>query len=324
MLPVAVDVMGGDFAPEAILKGALETAEEGIPVVLVGPEEILKSVDKQNVSTVYASEVIAMDEDPAVAVRQKKDSSIVRGLELVRDNKASSFVSAGNTGAVMAASVFRLGRIKRVTRPGIATPLPIPNRTPAVLIDAGANTECRPEWLAQFAQMASIFAKERFNIALPKVALLSNGEEANKGSALVKETYALLKNENSSLFEFIGNYEGRDLLTGEADVIVTDGFTGNVALKALEGSSKFFIDTLVNVIGSDESLKDCAEKLFSRLAPIALQMDPETTGGAMLLGVKGVSVISHGSSSFRAIKNAIKAASQMAEAQLISKIESII
>jgi glycerol-3-phosphate acyltransferase PlsX len=321
VLPVALDVMGGDNAPEEILKGAFIAADEDIPVILVGPESVLKDVDHPRISKFFVSQAIAMDEDPALAVRQKKDSSIVRGVELVKDLKASAFVSAGNTGAVMAASLFRLGRIKNVSRPGIATPLPVPNRKPVVLIDAGANTECKSEWLVQFAHMGSIFSKQRFDIKQPKVALLSNGEEAGKGSILVKDTYELLSREPTKDFEFIGNCEGRDILTTQADVIVTDGFTGNVALKTLEGSLKFFINTLIAVLSQSTELKELLEKIFSVLAPVATQLDPETTGGAMLLGVKGVSVISHGSSSAKAIVNAIKAAYSMAQADLVTKLE---
>src|SRR4030081_360124 len=192
MLPIALDAMGGDKAPGEIVAGArLATDERGIPVVLVGRAADLG--DTHGLAVIDASEVIAMDDDPGSSVRRKKDSSLVRAAEAVRDGKASAMISAGNTGATMASALLRMGRIKGVMRPAIATPIPVPGGTPTVLLDAGANSECQAEWLVQFAQMGAVLARERYGIAVPKVGLLSIGEEAGKGNPLVKETYALMK-----------------------------------------------------------------------------------------------------------------------------------
>src|SRR5580693_3342546 len=231
--------MGGDKSPGEIVEGARRVvADFGIPVVLVGPPDQVGDIF--GLSLVACTEVIAMDEDPAGGVRRKKDSSLVRAAELVRDGRASAMVSAGNTGATMAAALLRMGRLPGVVRPCIATPLPRLGRTPAVLVDAGANAECTAAMLVQFAQMGAAYVAARFGTTAPTVGLLSIGEEPTKGTPLVKETHALLAAEggagSAAGFEFVGNLEGRDLLPSPADVIVTDGFTGNVALKALEGT----------------------------------------------------------------------------------------
>ncbi|MFZ4811083.1 MAG: phosphate acyltransferase, partial [Ilumatobacteraceae bacterium] len=225
MLPIAVDAMGGDRAPGEILAAAHAAAAQGIPVALVGPEGLDGIGD---IPLIPASEVIEMHDDPAQGVRRKKDSTLVRAAEAVRDGKASAMISAGNTGATMAAALLRMGRIKGVNRPAIATPLPVPGHAPNILLDAGANAEVQAEWLVQFAQMGSVFARHRFGIEQPKVGLLSIGEEPGKGDTLRKEAYELLS--VAPGIEFVGNIEGRDMLLKTADVIVTDGFTGNVVL----------------------------------------------------------------------------------------------
>src|SRR5581483_8674133 len=241
-LPVAIDAMGGDKAPGEIVDGARQVSTgDGIAVVLVGPPEQVG--DTGDLPLVACTEVIAMDEDPAGGVRRKKDSSLVRAAELVRDGKASAMVSAGNTGATMASALLRMGRLPGVIRPCIATPLPRLGKEPAILVDAGANSECTAAMLVQFAQMGAAYVTARFATESPTVGLLSIGEEPTKGTPLVKETHGLLA--AASGFEFVGNLEGRDLLPSPADVIVTDGFTGNVALKALEGSLLFLFDTLL-------------------------------------------------------------------------------
>src|SRR4051812_42245870 len=240
MLPIAVDAMGGDRAPDAIIEGARLAADElGVPIVLVGRPDALG--DAAGLDVIPASEVIDMHDDPAAGVRRKKDSSLVRAAEAVRDGKASAMVSAGNTGAAMASALLRMGRIKGVSRPAIATPIPVPGGTPTVLLDAGANAECQPQWLVQFAQMGAGFAHERYGTVRPKVGLLSIGEEATKGNPLVKETYPLLAAADLA-GEFVGNVEGRDIMTDGVDVVVTDGFTGNVALKTLEGGLKALVN----------------------------------------------------------------------------------
>ncbi len=327
-LPVAVDAMGGDKAPGDIVEGARRAVDEhGVRVVLVGPPEQVG--DTLGLDLVACTEVIAMDEDPASAVRRKKDSSLVRAAELVRDAKASAMVSAGNTGATMASALLRMGRLPGVVRPCIATPLPRLGRTPAVLVDAGANAECTAQMLVQFAQMGAAYVAARFGTESGgagatgnSVGLLSIGEEPSKGTPLVKEAHALLAAEKG--FEFIGNLEGRDLLPSPADVIVTDGFTGNVALKALEGSLRFLFDTMLGVFGTDDATREASSVLLPYLLPLAAQFEPENTGGAMLLGTNGVCVISHGSSSATAMMNAVLVAHECASRGLADQVAAAV
>ena len=319
-LPVAVDAMGGDNAPEAIVAGARQVAETtDINVALVGQPGAMG--DTGDLQVFSASEVIGMDDDPGQGVRQKKDSSLVRAAEAVRDGKALAMVSAGNTGATMASALLRMGRLSKVIRPAIATPIPSPHRShPTVLLDAGANAECTPQMLIQFAQMGSAFAAKRYDVARPRVALLSIGEEKSKGTPLEKETHALLADgAGGKAFDFVGNVEGRDFFEDMADVIITDGFTGNVALKTLEGAMRFLIGALTDILGRPE-LSDAAAALFPHLLPLAANLDPENTGGAMLLGVDGVCVISHGSSSSVAMVNAITVAHDLAVAGLVEAV----
>ena len=321
-LPVAVDAMGGDNAPGEIVAGARRAKDEhGIDVVLVGPPDQVG--DTLGLELIECTEVIGMDEDAAQGVRRKKDSSLVRSAELVRDGAACAMVSAGNTGATMGAALLRMGRIKGVHRPCIATPLPRPGGAPAVLVDAGANAECTPAMLLQFAQMASAFSTARFGIEQPTTALLSIGEESSKGTPLVKETHGLLA-EGVSGVNFIGNVEGRDLLGAPVDVIVTDGFTGNVALKTLEGSLKFLMAALYEVFGSTEETRAATDVLLPHLLPLAAALDPEGTGGAMLLGLEGVCIISHGSSSSTAIFNAIKVGHDLAAAGITEALRAAV
>src|SRR5437773_2833296 len=243
--------MGGDRAPGEIVAGARQAADElGVPVVLVGQPEAIG--DAGGLEVIPASEVIGMAEDPAQGVRRKKDSSLVRAAEAVRDGKASAMVSAGNTGATMASALLRMGRIKGVSRPAIATPIPVPGSTPTILLDAGANAECQAEWLVQFAQMGAVLAGKRYGIAKPRVGLLSIGEEPGKGTPLVKETHALLVDASLGDATFIGNVEGRDVMTDDVDVIVTDGFTGNVTLKTLEGSLRALVNALFAVFAAND------------------------------------------------------------------------
>jgi phosphate acyltransferase len=322
MLPIAVDAMGGDHAPGEIVEGArLAVAELGVPVVLVGRPDDLP--DTGGLEVIPASEVIAMDADPASSVRTMKDSSLVRAAEAVRDGRASAMVSAGNTGATMASALLRMGRIKGVSRPAIATPIPVPGAPhPTVLLDAGANAECQAEWLVQFAQMGAVFARARYGIERPKVALLSIGEEPTKGNPLVKDTHKLLAAEDWAALgaEFVGNVEGRDLMTDAADVVVTDGFTGNVALKTLEGSLKTLVAALLAAFDADDAAREASAALWPSLSPLYASLDPENTGGAMLLGTDGVCVISHGSSSARAVVNAVAVARDMVEGDIVGHL----
>lgn len=325
MLPIAVDAMGGDHAPDAIVAGARAAAASGTPVVLVGPADLGDRVDIGDLPLIVASEVIEMDEDGGKAVRRKKDSTLVRAAEAVRDGEASAMISAGNTGATMASALLRMGRIKGVKRPAIATIIPVPDGAPTVLLDAGANAEVQAELLVQFAQMGSIFSRHRFDLESPTIGLLSIGEEPGKGDTLRKEAYPLLvEAAEGGALNFIGNVEGRDVMSETADVIVTDGFTGNVVLKTLEGGLKTIVNALLGAFGSDPSYKPHADALMPALLPLYEMLDPETYGGAMLLGVDGVCIISHGSSSERAIVNAISVAREMVEADVVGEITTAI
>jgi glycerol-3-phosphate acyltransferase PlsX len=322
-LPIALDAMGGDHAPGAIVDGAHRAkAELGVDVLLVGRPEPLAPL-QGDLDVFPASEVIAMDADPASSVRTMKDSSLVRAAELVRDGKASAMVSAGNTGATMASALLRMGRIKGVARPAIATPIPVFGSTPTILLDAGANAECQPAWLVQFAQMGAVYARERWGVQEPRVGLLSIGEEPTKGTPLVKETHELLAADGALAgagARFVGNVEGRDLMTPDVDVVVTDGFTGNVALKTLEGGMKAIVTAVVGALSATEF----ADKALDGLLPLYAQVDPDQHGGAMLLGVNGVCIISHGSSSDTAIVNAIRVARDLVEADLVEHLRAVV
>ena len=311
--------MGGDRAPGEIVAGARLAAAQGIPVVLVGPADL---ADRGDLALIEASEVIGMDEDAAQGVRRKKDSTLVRAAEAVRDGRASAMVSAGNTGATMASALLRMGRIKGVSRPAIATPIPVPGSTPTILLDAGANAEVQPEWLVQFAQMGSVFARRRYGLERPRVGLLSIGEEATKGNTLVKEAHSLLL--DAPGIQFIGNVEGRDLMTDLVDVVVTDGFTGNVVLKTLEGGLRTVVRAILAAFGSRPEYKEHADALLPALMPLYEAIDPETTGGAILLGVDGVCIISHGSSSSRAIVNALKVAKELVESDIVAELRAAV
>ncbi|CAB4649446.1 unannotated protein [freshwater metagenome] len=314
MLPVAVDALGGDKAPAEIVAGAKQAAAEGIPVLLVGPADLQ---DIGELPLHVATEFIDMHEDPASSVRNKKDSTLVVSAELVRDGKASAMISAGNTGATMASALLRMGRIKGVKRPAIATPIPVPGSTPTVMLDAGANAEVEAAWMTQFALMGTVYARARFGIEKPRVGLLSIGEEPGKGDTLRKETYELLS--VASGINFIGNVEGRDIMTPDVDVVVTDGFTGNVALKTLEGTMRMIVKELFASIGEPQ-YKEHTEALMPALLNLYAKFDPDSTGGAILLGVDGVCIISHGSSSARAMLNGIKVAKDMVDCNMVSLI----
>lgn len=318
MLPIAVDAMGGDRAPSEILAGALQAAELGIPVLLVGPEGLEGAGD---LPLMVASQVIEMDDDPAKSVRSKRDSTLVRAAEAVRDGKASAMISAGNTGATMASALLRMGRIAGVARPAIATPVPVPGKHPTVLLDAGANAEVQAEWMVQFAIMGSVYATQRYGVENPRVGLLSIGEEPGKGDQLRKDAWELLN--TATGINFIGNVEGRDLMTGDVDVVVTDGFTGNVTLKTLEGTLKTVIGQLFEAFAQPE-YKEAAKALLPALMPMYSSYDPDEVGGAILLGVDGVCIISHGSSSAKAMLNGIKVAADMVQCNMVEALRQAI
>jgi glycerol-3-phosphate acyltransferase PlsX len=325
MLPIAVDVMAGDKGPGEIVAGARKAASElGVPVLLVGDPDAIG--DPGGLEVLATSEVIAMGEDAATGVRRKKDSSVVRAAETVREGRASAMVSAGNTGAAMGSALLRMGRLPGVSRPAIATPIPVPGSTPTVLLDAGANAECQAAWLVQFAQMGAAYFTGRYGVETPRVGLLSIGEEPSKGSPLVKETHALLAGGDSIALggEFVGNVEGRDLMSDRVDVVVTDGFTGNIALKALEGAAVVMRDAVFGVLMSTDEAIKASEVLLPLLVPLAEELDSDTYGGALLLGVDGVCIISHGSSSASAVFNAVTVARDMVDNGLVERLRQAV
>jgi glycerol-3-phosphate acyltransferase PlsX len=311
---VAVDVLGGDRGPEEIVAGAVGVASDGLQPVLFGPG----GLDARGLPLVETEGAIGMDESPVDAVRAKPGSSLVRAVRAVADGDADAVVSAGSTGAMLAASLFHLRRLPGVLRPGIAVVLPA-RRGPSVLIDAGANADARPEHLLQFAHMGATFAEEILGIAEPEVRLLSIGEEAEKGSQLALEAHELLRD---SPLRFAGNTESRRLLEGDADVVVTDGFTGNVALKALEGTILTLLDSLRVEIGA--SARGRLGGLLIRPAArrVRTRLDPETYGGAYLLGLGGLVVIAHGSSSRVAIGNAVRLAARGVEHRVVERLQA--
>jgi glycerol-3-phosphate acyltransferase PlsX len=312
MARVAVDAMGGDRAPDEVVAGALEAADHGVTPILVGPP----GLETGGLELIEATQTIAMDEKPADAVRGKPDSSLVVACRAVGDGRADAVVSAGNTGAMLAAGLVHLRRIPGVIRPAIAVPIPT-RRGPSVLLDSGANADARPEHLLQFAHMGAVFAEEILDLPNPDVRLLSIGEEPEKGNQLTLEAHALLA---ESELAFGGNAESRELLAGAADVVVCDGFTGNVALKLLEGTIKTLLDALREEIASSARgrlggllIRPAAQRLRTRL-------DPDTYGGAYLLGLRGLAVIAHGNSSRRAIANAIELAARGVEHDVVGRL----
>lgn len=319
---VAVDAMGGDRAPEEIVAGALRACDEAdVDVLLVGREDAIRPLlpggaPPEGVEVLHAADVIAMHDDPASSVRTRKDASLVRCAEAVRDGRAQAMVGAGNTGATMAAALLRMGRVKGIARPGIGLLIPRPGMHAQLLVDGGATTDADPEWLVQFAAMGATYARVRLGLDAPTIGLLSNGEEPGKGDELRKKTYALLDGTPG----FVGNVEGRDLMSPHPDVVVTDGFTGNVALKTIEGAVKAVASLVFGVL-SREDVAEAGAAVMDPLLEIAGELDPDATGGAMLLGVNGVCVISHGSSSATAIVNAARVARDSVTADIVSQLE---
>ena len=314
MIRVAVDALGGDRAPDEIVLGALDAASDDIRPVLVGPA----ALDTHGLALIEASDAIDMDDQAVDAVRAKPDSSLVRAARAVADGDADAVVSAGNTGAMLAASLLHIRRLPGVYRPAIAIVIPTKVGR-SVLIDAGANADGRPEHLVQFAHMGAVFAEEILEIADPEVRLLSIGEESEKGNQLTLEAHELLR--AADHLRFGGNTEGRTLLDGEADVIVTDGFTGNVALKTLEGTVKSLLDALR--VELESSVRGRLGGLLVRPAARGLRarLDPETYGGGYLLGLNGLVVIAHGSSSRVAIANAVRLAARGVEHQVVDRLQ---
>jgi glycerol-3-phosphate acyltransferase PlsX len=309
---IAVDAMGGDRGPAEVVAGALEAASDTIVPVLFGAA----GLETHGLELHETTGVIEMDEKPAEAVRAKPNSSLVAAVRAVAEGQADAVVSAGNTGAMLAAGLLELRRIPGVMRPAIGVPIPS-TRGPQVLIDAGANADARPEHLLQFATMGAVFAEEILGVANPVVRLLSIGEEREKGNQLALEAHELLA---ASDLNFAGNAEGRDVLAGAADVLVTDGFTGNVALKAVEGTIRTVLESLREEIEATTRGKLGGLLIRPAARRLRRRLDPDTYGGAYLLGLRGLAVIAHGNSSSTAIANAIRLAARGVEHDVVDAL----
>ncbi len=326
-MKIALDVQGADNGIQVVVDGARIAAAEGIEIVLVGPESDIAASGSlpPNISVVNATEVVTNHDDPATAVRSRKDSSIVVGAKLVGNGEADALVSAGPTGAALAASLFNMKRIKGVKRPAIAVILPIGRGKQSLLLDAGANVDVPAEMLVQFAHLGAQFCIRVLGIPEPRVGLLSIGEEDGKGNDRVVEAGRLLADpENTRHFNYLGNVEGRDITNASADVIVTDGFTGNVALKSIEGAA-----TATMLAAADAIRSNFISKIGGLLAKKSLyrireEVDPNYTGGALLLGLRGVSVVAHGSSSPEGIAAAIRLAARSAAGDVTGEIAAAI
>jgi glycerol-3-phosphate acyltransferase PlsX len=314
-MKIAVDAMGGDHAPSEVVRGAIRAArEDGLSLILVGQEdrvrEELRAADASgaDIEVAHASEVVSMSEVPGIALRKKRDSSIRVGLSLVAEGRAASFLSAGNSGAVMAGGLLILRKIRGVDRPAIAATIPTPHG-PVVLIDAGANVDCKPAHLLQFGHMGETYARKILGIPRPRVGVLSIGEEESKGTDLTRDTCELFRRTG---LRFVGNVEGRDFFSGKADVFVSDGFVGNVALKTMEGMAQALGQFLREEIAKSPITKMGALLAEGAIRGVKKRLDYAEYGGAPLLGVRGGIVICHGSSDGRAIKNGIRAAGSLA------------
>jgi len=325
---IALDVMGGDLGPSEVVAGAVQAAREfGCGGILVGPEPTIRDeLAKHDVSGLdltieHTDEVIRMDEHPAEAVRSRPRNTLTLCMQMIRDGRAVGMASAGNSGAVVAAALLTLKRIPGVVRPGLSTVLPTATGKPTLLLDIGATTDCKPNYLAQFAVMGSAYMKGAFGIESPKVGLLANGEEETKGDLLVQAAHVLIRNmANQGAINFFGNVEGRDIPAGTVDVIVCDGFVGNVALKLSEGLSRMLLGTIRNEIYANPIRQVGGLILKGAFDNVRAKLDYEEYGGAPLLGVQGVVIIGHGSSHAKAIKNAIRVARQAADQQLPQRI----
>jgi glycerol-3-phosphate acyltransferase PlsX len=328
---VALDSMGGDFAPVEAVKGALLALSEvsHLNIILVGDRKAIElelekhNYDKKRISIEHTDEVIEMHEkvNPVMAVKNKPKASMNLALDLVKEGKAHAAVSAGNTGALITSSQMKLRRIKGVLRPAITTIFPSKHGH-LVMLDAGATADCKPEFLNQFALMSRVYAEVLLNIENPKIGLLNIGEEEGKGNEITKEAYTLMK-ENDRI-NFVGNIEPRDMMEGEIDIVVTDGFTGNIVLKTGEGVVKFVFDFLKQEIMSSFILKIGAFLLKPAFKKMKAKMDSSEYGGALFLGLNGISIKAHGNSDAKAFKNAIKVAEKFAEADLTAKLKRVI
>ena len=328
-IDIAVDGMGSDKAPESEIRGAIAACRQlDVRVHLVGPEDRLRPLlndalgsEQLPIHIVHASEWISMDEKAALAVRSKRNSSMRVGLKMVREGRAAGFLTAGNTGAAMATAKMVLGMLAGIDRPALATILPTTNGNPSLLLDVGANVDSDPQHLVQFALMGDLYARNVLHIASPRVGLLSIGEEDSKGNAQTRETLPLLR---ASSLNFIGNVEGRDLFNGHADVIVCDGFVGNVALKTGEGLVKLVSSSLKESLRSTVTSQIGALLSLKAFKRFKKRLDYTEYGGAPLLGVRGVCIVGHGSSNDKAILNGIRVTAEFAEARVNQGIEAAV
>ena len=325
---IAVDAAGGEYAPHEIVKGAIKAAQEyKVDIALVGKKKILhvlagRHLEKLGLTIIEASQVIQLHEQPVQAIRSKPKSSIVVGINLIKEGTASAFVSAGNTGAVICAALLNLGKIEGIERPALCSIIEVASSAPILLIDAGANVDCRPTHLVQFAQLGTDYTKQVLGVDSPRVGLLSNGEEETKGNRLTQESHNLLKKTN---LNFIGNIEGQDIFKKMVDVIVTDGFTGNIVIKTIEGMSDSWLYSLSQagqIFSKAYSLPARALHRDIGMDSWTKRLDYREYGGACLLGVNGNVIVAHGRSQSKAIKNAIALAKRTVERgspQIINK-----
>jgi glycerol-3-phosphate acyltransferase PlsX len=321
---IVLDAMGGDHAPGVVVEGGVMAAREyGIEVVLVGPQEVVEAElakhDTAGLSlpVVHASQVIEMTDEPSMAAREKKDSSMVVGMNLVKNGEADAFTTAGNSGGALAAALFRLGRIKGIKRPALSTIFPT-RKGFCFISDIGANTDCKPVYLLQFGIMASAYAERVLGIPNSRVGIVSTGEEEGKGSILVKEAFKLLK---KSGLNFIGNVEGKDIPAGLADVVVTDGFSGNIVIKLSEGVAALLMDVMEEEINKRPAAVLGALLARAALREVKRRLDYSDYGGAPLLGVDGVVIVGHGRSNVKAIKNMVRVGKEAVEKGMLKAIK---
>jgi phosphate acyltransferase len=324
-LNLIIDAMGGDFAPDEIIKGAIEGCSlYGAELTLVGDKEIIKNCSEKNnfsldeARIINSTDTVFMDDSPSDVLKYKKNSPVYLASEYASKIENSAFLSAGNTGAAMACALFNMRKIEGVFRPAIAIVIPLGSRK-FVLIDGGANTEVKPVYLQQFAIMGKVYCREILKVKDPRIGLLNIGSEEKKGNEITRESYKLLK---ETKINFVGNVEGRDIFEGAADVVVCDGFTGNILLKAIEGMAGFFFGEIKKVFLSNFITKVSSLILKKYFKSMKKQFDYEEYGGALLLGINGIAIISHGSSGAKAIKNAVRVARDSVNNNLISKISS--
>lgn len=324
-MKIYVDAMGGDHAPVEIVKGTLEAAKDfNKKIHLIGQQDLLEkelskyTYDKELIEIIHASEVVTNEDEPSRVIRRKKDSSMVVGMRLLKEDPDAILVSAGSTGALLAGGTLLVGRIKGVQRPALTVAFPAAKKsTPTLLLDVGANADCKASYLVQFAMMASVYAQNLLGIDEPKVGLINIGTEANKGSELYKEAYELLEQAD---INFIGNVEGRDLITTQADILVCDGFTGNIILKSSEGLSSYILRSLKSAMTSNLRSTLGALLLKPALGKFKSQFDYEEYGGAPLLGIKSGIIKAHGSSDAKAFYNAIRQGIAFKEKKVLEKI----